>query len=178
MTKIIYISNGQKTLRCSEGQLEAFTSQTDGEGKPVWTVVPDPNPPKLSEAEVALNDHTNQIAITHVESGKQSWCDKGQLEGMLATGWKKSNGKEKAPDTPAEDPKPVVEDPKPVVEDPKPVVDSPLRKVLEGLDPLNDGLWKANGEVNITSLRDFVPNVTRKEVEDAFPGFNRTSPQG
>jgi hypothetical protein len=38
-----------------------------------------------------------------------------------------------------------------------------------------DKFWKSNGEVNITGLREVVPNVTRKEVDEAFPGLNRTT---
>jgi len=186
MSKIIFISNGQKTLRCSEGQLKAFTSQTDGEGKPVWVIVDDPNPPILSEAEIAINDHTNQIAITHIESGKESWCDKGQLETMLSSGWKKRGAA--APEAKEE---PVKEEPvKEVVkqdaekleeaattpnpwEVPGPVAE--LRKTLEELPRDEDKYWKSNGEVNITGLREVVPNVTRKEVDEAFPGLNRTA---
>jgi hypothetical protein len=184
MSKIIFISNGQKTLRCSEGQLKAFTSQTDGEGKPVWSIVDDPNPPILSEAEIAINDHTNQIAITHIESGKESWCDKGQLELMLSSGWKKRGAaaKEEAKEKPVSE---VAEQDKQKLEDaastpnpnpwevPGPVAE--LRKKLEELSKDEDKFWKSNGEVNITGLREVVPNVTRKEVEEAFPGLNRTA---
>jgi hypothetical protein len=189
MSKIIFISNGQKTLRCSAGQLDAFTSQTDGDGKPVWTVVSDPNPPTLSAAEIAINDHTNQIAITHIESRKESWCDKGQLELMLSSGWKRRGAaapeaKDEAKDEAKEKPESeVAEQDRQKFEDaaatpnpwevPGPVAD--LRKTLEGLPRDEDKFWKANGEVNITGLRDVVPNITRKEVDEAFPGFNRTA---
>ena len=189
MSKIIFISNGQKTLRCSEGQLKAFTSQKDGEGKPVWRIVEDPNPPILTEAEIAINDHTNQIAITHIQSGKESWCDKGQLELMLSSGWKrrgaaapeaKEEAKEEAKAKPVSE---VAEQDSQKFEDaaatpnpwevPGPVAE--LRKKLEELSKDEDKFWKSNGEVNITGLREVVPNVTRKEVDEAYPGLSRTA---
>lgn len=188
MSQIVFISNGQKTLKCSQGQLEAFTSQMDGNGKPVWKVVDDPNPPKMTPAELQAHDHTGQIAIVHKETGKEAWCEKGQLEVMLKTGWKKM-----VPDKDGA----INADPSNKGEDPgaesanesnegegegNEANDAPqegadgeptLADTLKSLDPENDKLWKQNGEINITSLREVVPNITRAEVEAAVPGFNR-----
>lgn len=183
MSKIHYISNGQKTLRCGTGQLDAFLNQTTGDGKPVWKVVPDPNPPVLTEEEIILNDHSGQIAIEHIESGKKTWCEPGQLEVMLNTGWKKL-GEEAPVPTPVSEvaqqdaekfeaaAEAAKEEPVPKPwEVPGPVAD--LRKQLETLDKTVDRFWKSNGEVNITGIRELIPNVTRKEVDEAYPGLTR-----
>lgn len=177
MHKTIFISNGQKTLRCSEGQVGAFTSQKDGEGNPVWVVVDDPNPPVLSKQEIAINDHTDQICIRHNATGKECWCDKGQLESMLATGWSRKGAVSPAKSTAA----PVSEVAQQDALKFQDAADkeasdavASLRKVLEELPRDEDKYWKSNGEINITGLREIVPNVTRKEVDEAYPGLTRT----
>ena len=174
MAQVHFISNGQKILRCGTGQLECFLSQKDGDGNPVWQEVPDPNPPILSEKEILIHDHSGQIAVVHKESGKQTWCDKGQLEALLASGWKrlKESPVSEAPEAPAE---PTVEAPaEPTAEEPA-EEKSELRLKLEAVPRDDDKYWKSNGEVNITGLRELIPNVTRQEVNDAFPGFSRTA---
>ena len=196
-----FISNGKKTLRCDDAQLEAFTSQMNDDGQPIWKIVDDPNPPAPTEAEVIVSDHTNQIEIRHTASGKEAWCDRAQTQQMLDTGWELIDPTSwspplvEAPKAPvAEAPKaPVAEAPKapkapkaPVAAAPAEEVEAPAEEVTEdpvaelrakliGLDRTVDKFWKANGEVNITGIREVISNVTRKEVEAAFPGFNRES---
>lgn len=182
---IIYISNGKKTFRCEEAQSDLFLNRENED----WKIVPNPNPPPPTEEELRLADHTNQVPIKHTASGKQTWCEKGQLKTMLAHGWELIDPK----DAPAEE--------KPTAEDlarakAKEEADteaklrakakedaekfeaneeiSALRKVLEGIDHSDDSMWNSKGEINITSLRALVPNVTRKEVEAVIPGFHRS----
>ena len=197
---IRYFSNGTKTVRGDNNSAAALLTQKDEKGEFVWTEVENPNPPAPTREQLILADHTGQIEIKHIASGKIAWCDSGQCQAMLDSGWELAiAGSWASPDEPKEESK--VEPPKKVsktpvsevatqdaqkIEDAQPATtetnawDEPgpvanLRATLIGLDRTADKFWKMNGEINITGLREIVPNVTRKEVDTAFPGFNRES---
>lgn len=184
---IRFFTNGTKTVRADGQSAPILLQQENDKGKPIWAEIEDPDPPKQTEAEVAAADHTGQIEIKHTKTGKISWCDKGQCVAMLDSGWELVvAGSFIRPDAPekteqkatssknVEQPKKVEQPVEAVVESAEEAEVSDLRKVLEGLDHVDDFFWNSKGEINITSLRTLVPNVTRKEVEEAFPGFVRS----
>lgn len=52
-----------------------------------------------------------------------------------------------------------------------------LKEALEDLDPLNPDHWTQNGDPRLDMLKERVgTEVTRKEVTDLFPKFNRQNP--
>lgn len=193
---IRFFTNGKKTVRADEQAARVLLAQDDGKGTLIWTETEDPNPPKMTQEEIVAADHTGRIEIKHIQTGKVCWCDKGQCVAMLDTGWALVDPKSfTRPDTSTKvEEKKVQKSPKKVEKSPKKVESPPpeetstseeepaihpgpvteLRKVLDGLNHADDLMWNSKGEVNITSLRGLVPNVTRKEVEEAFPGFRRT----
>ena len=170
-----FFTNGKKTVQADAAAADILRGQTDEKDKPIWAEISDPNPPQPTQEEVALADHTGQIEIVHSKSGKKGWCENGQCQTMLDTGWElvhpdsfkpevvKASVKEEPKESPKEEPPAELSDEL-----------KALKTVLEGLDHKEDGMWNSKGEINITSLRALVPNVTRKEVEAAIPGFKRT----
>lgn len=153
-----WITDGESTIQVDGAQLSAFLLRKNAEGQQVFV---ETSAPEQEPVPVGTGRTPPERLLRMEKEGSIAFCDPQQQEVLELAGWQRAD---KAPVTVS-------------TETPTETSANPLRDVLQGLSVDDASFWNADGQVNISALRTLVADVTRDQVNEAWPGFTRAALQ-
>lgn len=161
-----WITDGEATIQVDDSQLSVFLLRKNSDGQQVFVETSAPE----QEPIPANTGRTPPEKLLRMQREDSiTFCDPQQREVLEAAGWQRADKTPAAvsADAPAGPFSPEVTE----------VTANPLRDVLQGLSVDDASFWNADGQVNISALRTLVADVTRDQVNEAWPGFTRAALQ-